>query len=292
MTRMPLYGISYPMTRFVTLRRRSLCPRRKAGTGGFTFVEVLTAMFVAALVAIMFFAMLRTWGAIDSRVGVQADLNLEGKLAFERILRSIRQEMVGIHAVSYQSGDFQNALIILADTDHDGEADLLKGWGVRPLDENGDGEQDQVDVDGDDVVETDLWELVAVTSASADLVGDAWNVEVLCRNLAVPWLTAEGVHLYRPFEFFGSDPSLDVGLDGEDLTGDAGEHDGYVSEAELGNFVTQNGVIDAPGEVEKISTIGIGLRFLKASVFGKLESVIVYQGTVDPRNWKPFDYRN
>ncbi len=266
--------------------------RRRGTNSGFAVIELLTAGAIVALVAIMFFALLRTWGVIRTRVDVQSELYLKGKVALERILRPIREEMVGLAAVAYQSGDLQNAFVMVADTNNDGVGDALKGWGVVPLDADGDGAQDQVDVDGDGVQDTALWDLVAITAPSTNLAGAVWNVTTLCGNLTVPWVTTDGVHTYRPFEYFGSDPALDVGLDGDDLTDDEGERDGYVTETEIGNYVNGNGIIDNAGEVEKISTIGVGLRLLKVSAFGRLESVIVYQGTVDPRNWKPFYYKN
>jgi hypothetical protein len=271
------------------------CPKRLLSVRslvGFTLVELLFAVAVAALVSIIFFGMLRTMGVIRARVDVQSELHVKGKIALEKIQRSIREEMVGLSTVSYQSGAVKNALIIVADANHDGVGDSLKGWGVRALDGNLDGSQDKVDTNGDGVPDTALWELVQVTSTSTNLASAAWTVTVLCKNLTVPWLTVDGVHNYRPFEYVGSDPALDVGLDGIDKTGDSGEHDGYVSETEIGNSITGDGVIDHAGEVEKVATIGVGLRFLKISAFGKLESVIVYRGTVDPRNWQPLYYKN
>jgi len=253
---------------------------------GFTLTEIMCAIAIFGLIAVMFFGMLRTSGIINKRVNVQSELHGEGKIALEKITRSIREEMVGFPSgltnVSYASGNFTNALIILADTDHNGIGDSLKGWGVAPLDEDTNGIQDKVAMDH---VDTALWTLVQVTAPSTNLAAATWSVEVLCKNISVPWSAADGLHTntYNPFEYAGAVGGVsDLDTDG----------DGYVSQKEIGDFVNGNGVIDNVAEVERIVTIGLGLRLLKMSAFGKVESVIIYRGTVAPRNWKSLHYKD
>jgi len=261
-------------------------------SSAFTLTEILFAIFISGMVGVMFCSTLSTWSRIQKKATVQSELHMEGKIALEKVIRRIREEMVGLAAVGYTSGDFTNALIVLADTDNDGTGDSLKGWGIRALDDDNDGRQDRVDSDGDGVLDTALWELVEVTSPSTTLTSATWAVSVLCRNISAPWSTADNQHTYQPFEYGGSDPTLDIGIDAVADTGDEGENDGTVSEIELGNYINTNGVIDHVGEETKITTIGAGIRLLKMSAFGDIESVIIYQGMVDPRNWQPLYYKN
>jgi hypothetical protein len=247
-------------------------------------------MFVAGIAAVIFFGIARTWGIASKRASVQTDLQMDGRSALQKILRSIRQEMVGLEAAAYADDDFQEALIILADTNADGNGDSLKGWGIRILDDNDDDTQDRIDTDGDGVAETALWELIQITASSTLLSSSTvWKAEVLCKSLSSPWTTSDESHVYRPFEYSGSDVDLDLGDDGTASTSDNGEDDGLISETELGNFINDNGVIDHAAESAKISTIGLGIRVLKRSAFDEIESIIIYQGTVDPRNWDAYD---
>jgi len=254
--------------------------RRRYGRSAFTLTELMFAMGIGSMIAVMFFSVIRTASIVTKKSSVQAELYGEGKIALERVLRCIRQEMVGLTAVGYGSGTWTNALIILADTDNDGVGDCLKGWGVRPYDDDGDGAQDTIDMDHDGVFETKLWELVQVVSPSTDLATATWNVEVLCKNLALPWTTVDGKYTYRPFMYLGANPALDD------------DGDGVVSETEVGNSVTTNGVIDHVAEVEAIGTIGLGMRLIKRSAFGAFESVIIFRGTIDPRNWHALYFKN
>jgi len=246
-------------------------------TSGFTLTEVVFSVFIGALITTFFFTMMSTWRTMDKKSSVQAELLMDGRISMESIVRDVRNEMVGLAAVNFSHGNVVNALVIEADTDYDSTPDLLKGWGVRPMDEDGNGAQDWVVIEGDRGAEkTFLWELVEMTSSSLLLDNGRWQKKVMCRGLTVPWKTSDGLHRYQPFEFNGNKLELDK------------NSDGIVSESELGNYVTKNGVVDHIGEEDKIATIGVGIRLVKSSVGNNVESVLIYQGKIAPRNsWRP-----
>ncbi|MBM4163303.1 MAG: hypothetical protein FJ222_02520 [Lentisphaerae bacterium] len=222
----------------------------------------------------MFFSLFGAWRTIESKVTVKSELLMEGGTALEQIIRAVREEMVDLVKVRYASTGLTNALVILQDINGDGVGDRLKGWGLRVMDANGDGIQDRVDMNDDGTMETPLWELVEVSKPGTNLASSvSWNSTVLCRNVVAPWTSLDGRYVYRPFCYAGRDPALDKS-----------PKDGYVSETELD--VNANGVLDVV-EYSKIATIHLGLKLVKMSAIRDVESVIVYQGTMSPRNWQP-----
>jgi len=249
--------------------------KSKGNSLGFTLTEVVFAVFISALLSAFFFSLISTWRHIDKKANVQAELIMDGRSSMESIVRDTRTQMLGLAAANYTHGDIINALIIEADTDMDSVVDSLKGWGIQPMDDDGDGVQDSVVIEGRNGREaTFLWELVEMTSSSTVLGSATWNVRVMCQGITAPWVTSDG-HIYNPFEFRGSDLKLDD------------NNDGTVSESELGSFVTNNGIIDNVGEEDKISSVGIGIRLVKSSVGSDVESVLIYQGIIAPRNkWR------
>jgi hypothetical protein len=246
---------------------------RKARSA-FSLTELMCAVFVSSVAGVMFFSLFGAWRAIESKVTVKTELLMDGGTALETIIRAVREDMVDLVKVRYASTGITNALVILEDTTGDGVGDRLKGWGLRMLDANGDNIQDRVDMNDDGTREAPLWELVQITKLGTNLTSvTAWNTTVLCRNVVAPWTSLDGRYGYRPFCYAGRDPTLDKS-----------PKDGYISEAELD--VNTNGVIDVV-EYSKIATIHLGLKLVKMSAIYDVESVIVYQGTISPRNWEP-----
>ena len=261
---------------------------RRRKKRGFTLTEVVFATFIAGLSGMIFFNLTNTWRISEKKTTVQAGLLLDGSTTLERVLRDLRDEMVGISGVNQRIGNVVKTLVILADTDHDGVGDSLKAWGISPSDTDGNGVTDMVDLNGDGVNDTLLWDFVMLTAHSTtNLETATWQTKVLCNNLTAPWKSDDGKVIYHPFEFQGSDPEYDLGLDGKLGTKDALEADGILSEVELGNIINANGKIDHIGEEVKITSIGLGLRLAQSSAHGDVESVIIYRGRIDPRNWHP-----
>jgi len=251
------------------------CPdsARKARSA-FSLTELMCAVFVSSVAGVMFFSLFGAWRAIESKVTVKTELLMEGGTALEQIIRSVREDMVGLENVRYSSTGITNALVILEDINTNGVPDRLKGWGLRVMDANGDHIQDRVDMNDDGTRETPLWELIEVTKLGTNLTSiAAWNTTVLCRNVVAPWTSLDGRYAYRPFCYAGRKPALDKS-----------PKDGYISETEMDD--NANGVIDAV-EYVNIATIHLGLKLVKMSAISAVESVIVYQGTISPRNWEP-----
>lgn len=251
--------------------------QRFRSASAFSMTELLFAIFVLTIAGLALAGVMSTWWKVSSRTQVRSNLLMNGGAVIERVSRSIRGEMLAPASIRHASGDFSQALVFLADTDGDGVADRLKGWGIRPMSSSGDGTQDRLDSDHDGVLDTELWELVEVRSLGTNLASAAWTETVRCRNLVSDWTSSDGLYDYRPFCYSGSDPALDL------------NSDGYVSESEIGNFVSKNGVIDHSGEVAKITTVHFGLKLAKRGLRKDLESVVLYQGTITPRNWLPQD---
>jgi len=247
------------------------------GRSSFTITELLFAVLLFSVASLMLFTLLSFWRRIEGRVNVRSALLLDGSGAVERVVRSIRAECLEPLRTRYAAGNFQNAFIFLADTNADGLPDSLKGWGLKVMDLDRNGAQDLVDSNGDGAPDTPLWELVEAKASTTNLASAVWKVTVLCQNLVAPWTSSDGRHQYRPFSYSGSDPRLDS------------DNDGFISESEIGNFVTANGLIDHVSEVAKITAIHFGLKLVKVGARRDVESVILYQGTITPRNWQPLD---
>ena len=206
-------------------------------------------------------------------LGVNFDLDESGDpVVRDALLVYIDQNHTGL---MYSDDEEGNPVFAgLDDFDDDGFADVL-GIGLLAQDDDGDGEQDFIDVDGDgtaDDVDQDgradkLWRLVA---ARFDNMADVSTVslwqggQMLARNLYVKLgdpngtLSAENIDT---FTYFAKGVTA--------LLSDSNA-DGVLSEVELGNLVTATAIIDDAVEVGVIDSVGITIRVVGTGARGTI----------------------
>ena len=259
--------------RTVTIKEGSFAMRAAAGvkSRGFTLLECMLASLLFGLVVSgALWAIVHTT-RISIKSSAQLDIQSEGRIAFERIMKVMREQFLSIYDIDdeVRENDFKSGLRIIVDMDGDGAPDGLIGWKVESAKNIKHNRK--------------TYEIVETRSGGLSDPGS----KVICRNVILPWTTSDGTVIYRPFSFRGSDPLLDLGKDGLPDTGDKGEKDGVVDEEEIGSFVTKDGRINEPGEVARITSIGVGFQLAKdLALEANNENVLVYQGVVSPRNWR------
>lgn len=275
--------------------------RRKADSreGGFTLVEVLLVLAVLGIVGSMFFAMLMDVTLVTGRESAKVVVTASARGAMEIATKTIRNELMqfntvpgtplGVNfdlddpsgplirdAILFYVDQNQSAMLYpagansgpynagLDDRNGDGFADVV-GIGLRAEDDNGDGVQDFVDLDGDgkpDDLDNDgnpdkLWELVLARFDKVADVGNAafWkSALVLAHNVYIRRLNPAGplqASNIDTFQFMAKSPSALL----SDTNGD-----GVLDETEIGSLVTKDKTINDLQEIAAIDAVILSLH--------------------------------
>ncbi len=294
---------------FKTVTREDSRPCRPTGQEGFSLIELLfTFPILALLSSTLIFVMIMLDRGTQYAI-TKSQLTNTARSGIELISQRLRDEMVQFNTVAGtplgvnfdldESGDpvVRDALLVYTDQNHtglmysddgdgspvfaglddfddDGFADVM-GIGLLAQDDDGDGEQDFIDVNGDgaaDDVDQDgradkLWRLVAARFDNMADVSTAslWQAgQVLARNLYVKLddingdLSADNIDTFR-YLAKGATALLSDSND-----------DGVLSEVELGDLVTANAIIDDAVEVAVIDSVAITLHVVGTGARGSI----------------------
>ncbi len=297
------------VTIFSAVTREDSCPCRPAGQEGFSLIEQLfTFPILVILSTTLIFVMIMLSRGTQYAI-TKSQLTNTARNGMELVSQRLRDEMVQFNTVAGtplgvnfdldESGDpvVRDALLVYIDQDHtglmysddgdgnpvfaglddfddDGFADVL-GIGLLAQDDDGDGEQDFIDVDGDgaaDDVDQDgradkLWQLVAVrfdNMADVSTVSLWQGGRMLARNLYVKLYDPNGSLSAENIDTFSY---LAKGTTA--LLSDSND-DGILSEVELGNLVTANAIIDDAVEVGVIDSVAITIHIVGTGARGSI----------------------
>lgn len=298
------------------------------GEAGYSLIEALVTTAIMTIVMGIAFQGSTDLFTATQRDSTQSYVTTRARAAMDSVVRMLRRDFVEFNVVTgkplgvnfdlndggkplvrdgmlfYTDANFTAQLggepfhPGFDDVDNDDKADVI-GIGLVAQDIDGDGTQDFVDLEPKDDLPDDLdkdgvadplWTLMMVRFKNINEVstaalwrdGRALTTNVYVRRLnKAGALTGANIATFQ----FSSHNSLAMWADSVDLGGNA---DNDVSEAELGNMTTKDGIINDANEVGAIDSMTVTLNVVEVTNQG-LGRIVVLSGDISsdlitPRN--------